>query len=86
MSLETIKQDISELLGVPVILLINRGRKKFVEMQGEVIAVYPSVFTVKVIGQKSGDTLSFSFSDVLCQEVQIRRFGGSPVGLLVAEG
>lgn len=73
-SIEQIKRSILALVGAPVKIKINRGRKKIERYSGEITAVYPSVFTMKV-SQGSVKSLSCSYSDLLCGEVVIKRNG-----------
>jgi len=72
MGMELVKQQISGLRDNRVIMYINKGRKKIIKMEGTVIDVYPSVFTVKIEGSKSLDIQSYSFSDVLTGDVKIK--------------
>ena len=73
MGMELVKQQISGLRDNRVIMYINKGRKKIIKMEGTVIDVYPSVFTVKIEGSKSLDIQSYSFSDVLTGDVYVHR-------------
>ena len=71
-SVEQVKQGVRALIGKPIKVKINRGRKRIERYCGEISAVYPSVFTLKV--EKSAvKSLSCSYSDLICGEVVIKR-------------
>ena len=71
MEMDAVKMQIAALKGDRVIMYINKGRKKIIELAGMVMDVYPSVFTVKIEGSKSLDIQSYSFSDVLTGDVRV---------------
>lgn len=71
-SLDKIKEGIENCLGREVRLRANKGRKRVIERDGIIEGVYPSIFVVKING--GYDTVrrvSYSYSDVLTQTVQI---------------
>ena len=55
------KERVRRLKGLPLIIKVNGGRGKCTLFYGEVIDVFPSVFTVKT---SDGDKKTFSYSDV----------------------
>lgn len=67
-SLESVKTQINSLKGKEVNLKVNEGRKKIKTFSGMVDKVYPSVFSVTILG---GGLKTFSYSDVLCGDVEI---------------
>ena len=71
LEMESIKLQIAALRGDRVTMFINKGRKKIIKLEGTVVDVYPSVFTVKIEGSKSLDIQSYSFSDVLTGDVRL---------------
>ena len=71
LEMEAVKTRIFELKGARVNMYINKGRKKIIRLEGIVLDVYPSVFTVKIEGSKSLDIQSYSFSDVLTGDVRL---------------
>ena len=71
MEMEAVKVQITALKNNRVTMYINKGRKRIIKLDGTVIDVYPSVFTVKIEGSKSLDIQSYSFSDVLTGDVRL---------------
>ena len=71
-SIDEIKNDVASLLGQKLKISINKGRKKIVRYDGELSAVYPSVFVLNVFGNKAVSSLSFSYSDVICGDIKLK--------------
>lgn len=69
--LEKIKKEISALKGSTVKMEINRGRNKIIKFEGVIASIYPSVFTINQIKEKSFSSKTFSYFDVLCGDVKI---------------
>ena len=42
-----VKDEVTSLLGKPVQMAVNKGRKHIVKFDAEIVATYPSVFMVK---------------------------------------
>ena len=70
-NLNEIKDRLLSIKGKNIDITINRGRKKFDSYQGMIENIYPSVFTVKIIGDKQLKNVTCSYSDVLCGDVKI---------------
>jgi uncharacterized protein Veg len=49
---------------------VNRGRRKIENYEATVQSIYPSVFTVKINSPCVVDTMSYSYSEVLCGDVK----------------
>lgn len=64
-------QEIEKLKGESISMEINRGRKKIEKYQGIIENIYPSIFTVNIGDGKN--TLSYSYSEVLCGDVVIKK-------------
>lgn len=64
-------QEIEQLKGESISMEINRGRKKIEKYQGIIENIYPSIFTVNIGDGKN--TLSYSYSEVLCGDVIINK-------------
>lgn len=60
-NLDTTKERVKKLLNIPVLVKINSGRGRTSLCKGEVTAVFPAVFTVKL---DDGETKTFSYADV----------------------
>lgn len=71
-SIDEVKQKISALKGVAVRISVNKGRKRIVRYDGEVLEIYPSVFTLKINGDKHLEMLSCSYSDVVCGDIALK--------------
>ncbi len=71
LDLQSVKEDILALKGKDVEMEVNKGRKKIVYYEGVIESTYNSVFVVRVKNDSNKDTMSFSFSDVLCGDVKI---------------
>lgn len=69
-NLESVKNKIMELKGKEVNLKVNEGRKKIKTFLATVDKTYPSVFSVT---SKEGGLKTFSYSDVLCGDVEIQQ-------------
>lgn len=65
-----IKRKIEELVGKPINIEINKGRKKE-DLVGIIQSTYPSVFIIKILNLKNNFTYSYSYADVLCGNIKI---------------
>ncbi|MCL2217797.1 MAG: Veg family protein [Defluviitaleaceae bacterium] len=66
-----VRSDIQRIIGSKVRLETNKGRHKSVINKGIVSNVYPSIFTVQCDGPDASRKLSFSYTDVLTNTVEI---------------
>lgn len=73
MSVEEVKENILALRGETLKISVNKGRKKIVKYDGEIEGIFPSVFTLKIAGDKNLDMLSCSYSDVICGDIKLSR-------------
>ena len=70
-----LRQDISKCIGSRVKLETNKRHNKSTVNEGVIANVYPSIFTVEMEeGNSSGRTLSFSYTDILTNAVEITIF------------
>lgn len=71
-ALVEIKEDLDACVGKKFRLRANRGRKKFFERVGILESTYPHVFVIKLEGgQESSRRVSFSYTDVLTETVEL---------------
>jgi uncharacterized protein Veg len=70
-TLNDIKDKIDELIGKEIKMQVNRGRRRIENYEAIVEKTYPSVFTVRVMSESVVDTMSYSYSEVLCGDVKI---------------
>ena len=71
-SIEEIKSEVLSLEGQKLKISVNKGRKKVVKYDGELSGVYPSVFILKITGDKTINSLSCSYSDVICGDIKLK--------------
>ena len=71
-SIEEVKKDVRALVGKKLRVSVNRGRKKVDRYDGEITAIYPSVFVLSVVGLSTGNSLSCSYSDVVCGDIKLK--------------
>lgn len=66
-----VKDIVNSLKGKMVKMSVNRGRKQIVKFDAEVIATYPSVFTVEATEPQPLKTMSYAYTEILCGNVKI---------------
>ena len=71
--LQTVKDEILNLKGESVRLIVNKGRKKIVKFNGVIESVYPSMFIIKANEMVDLERTSFSYNDVLCGDISYKR-------------
>ena len=70
-----LRQDISRCIGSRVKLETNKRHNKSTVNEGVIANVYPSIFTVEMEeGNANNRTLSFSYTDILTNAVEITIF------------
>ena len=73
LSIEAIKNKINELVGKDIYMEVCRGRKQVKKYHGVVEHTFPRVFVVRLTeGEHVVNSLSYSYSDVLCGDVIIK--------------
>ena len=70
-SVETIKNRVSDLLGKTVKVSVNRGRNKVVRYKANVKGVYPAVFVLEIVNSKSLRSMSCSYNDLICGDIRL---------------
>ena len=71
-TIESIKNKIDELVGKNIYMEVCRGRKQVKKYAGVIIHTFPSVFVVRLTDNSIVNSLSYSYSDVLCGDVIIQ--------------
>ena len=71
--LSKIKKDISFCIGQKVRLTTNKGKKKVLTKEGVIESTYPNIFTVKFDGGDSAGRMSYSYTDVLTNTIELIR-------------
>ncbi len=69
--LAEIKQDLEGYVGNKIRLKANRGRKKVMEKVGVLEQTYPNIFVIRLNETKSIRRISFSYTDVLTETVEL---------------
>ena len=71
--LESCRARLQSMIGTPVRLSSNGGRKRIVVHEGIVDNCYPNVFTVRCQRESDGafEIISYSYIDVLTRAVRI---------------
>ncbi|MBS7527285.1 MAG: hypothetical protein PWP51_309 [Clostridiales bacterium] len=71
-TLDDIKRNVQDCLGKRVVLRTNKGKRKAKVREGIIEDVFPSVFIVRIdAGRESERTISFSYSDILTESVEV---------------
>lgn len=70
-ALADIRQDLEAYVGQRIKLRANRGRKKIDEKIGVLEKTYPHIFVIKLDEKKAERRITFSYSDVLTQTVEL---------------
>ncbi len=70
-SIDEVKDYVRNLVGSPLKISVNKGRKKIMRYSGSVLAVYPQVFTLKIADNTNLELLSCSYSDIICGDIKL---------------
>lgn len=69
--LSEIKQDLESFVGNRIRLKANRGRNKVIERVGILEQTYPNIFIVKLDEKRAERRVSYSYTDVLTETVEL---------------
>lgn len=72
-SIAEIKRMVNACAGSRLSVCVNLGRNKSMRFQGKLSGVYPAVFTVEPDEKDFLGRTAYSYSDVLCGTVKIRK-------------
>ncbi len=72
-NISDVKQMVKSCSSAHVAVRVNLGRNKSVSYQGILSGVYPALFTVKPDDEDFLGKTAYSYSDVLCGNVKIKR-------------
>ncbi len=70
--LEEIKEEVHSFVGQEVMVKANRGRRKEMRKEGILEKTYPNVFVVKIDDHDQIRRLSYSYADLLTDNVEIK--------------
>lgn len=70
-ALAEIKRDLECHVGYKIRLKANKGRKKILEREGVLEQTYPSIFVVKLQEEDSERRVSYSYTDLLTESVEL---------------
>ena len=68
-NIQEVKRNIESLRGKNLSLAVNKGRNRITRLDGQIVDLFPSVFTFRAA---AGDLVSFSYSDIICGDIQFR--------------
>ena len=71
--LQNVKDEIMQLKGQDIRLIVNKGRKKIVKFNGIIESVYPSMIVIKPIENVELERTSYSYNDVLCGDISYKK-------------
>lgn len=72
--LDSVKKQIKEIKDRDIVFRLNKGRNKFVTLQGRINETYPSIFTISTKTDDGMDIISCSYSDVLTGNIKFINF------------
>ena len=72
-NIKDVKQMVKDCSAKRVAVRVNLGRNKSVSYSGILSGVYPALFTVKPDDENFLGKTAYSYSDVLCGNVKIKR-------------
>ena len=72
-NISDIKQMVKDCSASRVAVRVNLGRNKILNFSGVLSGVYPALFTVKPDDEHFLGKTAYSYSDVLCGNVKIKR-------------
>lgn len=70
--LQCVKDEIFNLKGKSIKLMVNKGRKKIIRFNGIIESVYPSMFIIKPNESVDLERTSYSYNDVLCGDISYK--------------
>lgn len=68
-----VKRGVEELFKHRVEVVENLGRNKYVRFSGVVSGVYPALFTVLPDKPRFNGKTSFSYSEIMCGNVKLKK-------------
>ena len=70
-ALSRIREDLNGLVGKPIRLRANKGRKRVLEVDGILEQTYPNVFVVRWNERQTERRISYNYADVLTKDVEL---------------
>ncbi|AZO93237.1 protein veg [Iocasia frigidifontis] len=70
--LTEIRENVNSFVGQEVMIKANRGRRKSLEKEGVLEKTHPNVFVVKVDDNAQIRRLSYSYADLLTDNVELK--------------
>ncbi len=72
-NIKDVKQMVKDCASARVAVRVNLGRNKTVSFSGILSGIYPALFTVKPDDKEFLGKTAYSYSDVLCGNVKIKK-------------
>ncbi|MFW6381434.1 MAG: Veg family protein [Bacillota bacterium] len=70
--LQEIKNNVSSFVGEEVMVKANRGRRRVMKKEGVLEKVHSNVFVVKIDDHDQTRRLSYSYADLLTDNVELK--------------
>lgn len=71
-SIDYIKNEIEKLKGKEIQMLVNQGRRKYVNFCATIESTHPSIFVVRLKNPKTVDIKSYTYIDILTGNIDIK--------------
>ncbi len=72
-SISDVKQMVKDCAAARVAVKVNLGRNKTMNFSGVLSGIYPALFTVKPDDENFLGKTAYSYSDLLCGTVKIKK-------------
>ena len=72
-NIKDVKQMVKDCSAQRVAVKVNLGRNKSVSFSGVLSGIYPALFTVKPDDEEFLGKTAYSYADLLCGNVKIKR-------------
>ena len=72
-SISDVKQMVKDCAAARVAVKVNLGRNKTMNFSGVLSGIYPALFTVKPDNENFLGKTAYSYSDLLCGTVKIKK-------------
>ena len=69
-SIDMVKENLKEYLGMPLTIRVNKGRNKIFYYDCKIKKLYPGVFQVEL---DNNELQTYSYSGILCGEIKFKK-------------
>lgn len=71
LTIDEVKNSVARLVGKPLRISVNKGRKRITRYFGSVLRVYPQVFTLQIADDADLELLACSYNDLICGDIRL---------------